>query len=174
MARKNKSVGERMRERRLALREQLWPDLDEKELWLRQKKEVKGFVTIPRTLPIFMRIMDELSNGKPLSSTYFDLWARSHDEGFAEVENPRGAAFSAGFGGQRAESTWASRIRILEELGFIKTVAGAKSKYQYVLLLNPYKVVKALNAKKQVQNRSWIALFERAQEIGATELTGAA
>lgn len=170
MARKYKTVGERMAERRLALREQLWPGLDEKDLWLRKKREVKGFTTIPRTLPIHMRIMDDLSNGRPVSSTYLDLWARSHDEGYAEVGNPREAAYAAGFSSQRAESTWRTRIRVLEQLGFIKTVAGPNSTYQYVLILNPYKVVKSLNDAGRVQKGSWIALFNRAQEIGATDL----
>lgn len=169
MARTSKTIGARMAERRLALREELWPDLNEKDLWLR-KRGVKGFTTIPRTLPIFMRIMDELACGKPVSSTYLDIWARSHDEGFAEVDKPREAAFSAGFGGQRAEGTWAARMRLLEELGFISTISGPNGKYQYVLILNPYKVVKAHKDAGRVQKNSWIAVFGRAQEIGATEL----
>ena len=61
------------------LRQKLWPNVPVELLW---KKESKGFTSIPRTLPIFFEIMDSLSNGKPVSRVYFELWCRAFDEHF--------------------------------------------------------------------------------------------
>ena len=72
--RKQKSQVEK---KMLELRNKLWPELDEGDLW--KWKDSKGWINIPRTIPLISRIMDTLSTGKPVSSTYLDLWCRSHD-----------------------------------------------------------------------------------------------
>src|ERR1700690_3797464 len=100
----------------LKMREELWPKLDDNDLWLR--KIQTGYTTIPRPMPMILRIMDDLSNGKPVSAIYFALWCRVWDECLVTITNPREMAFEVGFTGQRAESVWASRMKILVELGF--------------------------------------------------------
>lgn len=50
--------------RRLELRDQLWPDASS-VVW--NRKEEKGFCTIPRTLPLVMTLIDQLEKGKDAS-----------------------------------------------------------------------------------------------------------
>src|SRR5882672_8579876 len=90
--------------RQLELRKVLWPNAKPEHLWLRAVRD--GFTTIPRTLPLIFHVMDAMSKGKPVSSTYFDLWCRAYDECFVTLNKHREMAFHAGFSGQRAEQTW--------------------------------------------------------------------
>ncbi len=158
-----------MMKRKLDLRNQLWPSLDERRLWLRSHSD--GFVTIPRPLPLFFVLMDGLSKGQPLGSTYADLWSRCFDDCFIEVKSPRMMAFSAGFSGQRAENTWRHRIKKLHELGFIDVRSGPHGPISYILILNPYHVVENLRemAMPGFRQDVYNALLSRAIEIGARD-----
>ncbi len=113
--------------------------------------------------------MDELSNQKPLSKTYLDLWCRGFDECFVTITSPSENAFYAGFTGQRAETTWRDRMRHLAELGFIDAKPGATGDYHYVLLWNPYLVVKELADAGKVPQATFNALCDRMQQIGAKD-----
>jgi hypothetical protein len=74
-----KSVSEMMAEKKLLMRKAYWPEVTDDMMWDRKIKE--GFTTIPRTMPYFYKIMDELADkGKPVSNTYFALWCRAFDE----------------------------------------------------------------------------------------------
>lgn len=117
-----------------------------------------------------LRIMDDLSNAKPLSGTYLSLWCRMFDECVVTISNPRELAFEAGFSGQRAESAWVSRMKILEELGFIDAKEGPAGKYSYVLVWSPYLVIKQHRGAGKVTERKYNALFARAQQVGARDL----
>lgn len=156
----------RMTNKRLKLRKQHWPDITNKELWLR--KETKGFTTIPRGISLIMRIMDSLSLQKPLANTYMTLWCYSSDEMTITIQKPRQMALEAGFSGQRAENTWRERMKKIEELGFIRSIEGATGVFHYVLLLNPYEVVKKLNEneKYDVPSVLYHTLIDRVEEIG--------
>src|SRR5262245_53110390 len=98
-------------ERQLNLRARLWPDVTEDDLWVRTERD--GFSTIPRTMTLVLDIMDDMANGQPVSSTYLELWCRGFDECFVTLSKPREVAFHSGFTGQRAERTWAGRMRLL-------------------------------------------------------------
>ncbi len=156
----------RMTKKRERLRNKFWPKIAEDKLWLRQN--TKGFGTIPRGLSIIMRIMNSLSKGKPLSGTYFTLWCYVFDEMTITIQRPRQMAMESGFTGQRAENTWRGRMKKLEELGFIKTKSGPSGDFHYVLLLNPYLIVKSLeNSKKyDVPEYLYNTLIDRIDEIG--------
>jgi len=160
--------GQKISQKTIILRDELWPSLSDEDLWIRKKR--KGFTTIPRSMPIIMRIMDNLSVGKPVSSCYFPLWCRVFDECLVTINNVNELAFESGFSGQRAEATWMSRMKILKELGFIDIKPGASSAYKYVLIFNPYNVIKKHKRKKKVNEGDYNALFARAQEIGAKDL----
>ena len=164
----NRARARKIIEKNLNLRNQLWPDLDENLLWIRTEK--KGFTTIPRTMPYILQIMDELVSGKPVSKTYLTLWCRVFDESFVEVKSPSEFAFESGFTGERAISVWKTRMKQLKEIGFIDTKSGASGEYNFILLFNPYVVIKNLKEKKSISERFYNALFARSQEIGATDL----
>jgi hypothetical protein len=162
---RNQKIGEK----RTELRKRIFPDVAETELWLRQRST--GFTTIPRALPLLLTLMDRLSKGKPVSGTYFELWCRMYDDCFLNLK-PREMAFHAGFSGQRAEQTWAERMRILEKLEFIKTQPGPEGDLSFAVVLNPYKVIKRHFKMKAVglDTASLHALTQRANEIGAKDL----
>lgn len=158
----------RMSNKRLKLRQQHWPNINNDDLWLRS--ETKGFTTIPRGISIIMRIMDSLSLQKPLSNTYMALWCYSYDEMTVTITKPRQMALESGFTGQRAENTWRERMKKLEELGFIRSAKGFSGDFHYVLILNPYSVAKTLNESEQysVNPVLYNTLLDRMDEIGET------
>lgn len=160
--------GKRISEAKLQLREKLWPNLDEKKLWSRKQK--KGFTTIPRTMPIILKIMDVLSKGKPVSATYLALWCHVFDENMVVIPNPNDMAYEVGFGGKRAESTWLSRMKILHKLGFIDCKEGPSGDFHYVLIWNPYAVIAELHASGKIDQLQYRVLYHRSQTIGADDL----
>lgn len=157
-------------QRQLALRDQLWPGLAETSLWSRHASD--GFTTIPRTLPVLMVIMDSLSKGKPVSSTYFDLWCRTFDDSFVVLNRPKEMAFNSGFSGQRAEQTWHERVRKLQALEFIDVKPGPSGPLSYALILNPYQIARKHHELNTPGMREdlYNALIARAAEIGAHDL----
>ena len=164
------------KENTLQMRKHLWPDLQESDLWLREDRTRKGYTTMPRTIPLFMNLISDVSKhvtgGKamPAGRSYLVLWCRVFDEGFLKIDNEAAAALEAGYSGERNVTTWREHMRALKELGFIDYKEGPAGPFQYVLIFNPYRVVKALNAKGWVQQSSYTALFQRATDIGATDL----
>jgi hypothetical protein len=156
--------------RQLELRERLWPRLDTKWLW--HRKERDGFITMPRSMPLILSVMDDLSQGQPVSSTYLDLWCRTFDECFVTLSKSKEMAFHAGFTGQRAERTWRGRMKILADLGFIDIQPGPSGEMSYALVKNPYLVIKRLKEAGEtgVRKDKYNALVQRCLEIGETSL----
>jgi len=158
----------KIQRQKLSLRASLWPELNEADLW--HYKKTDGWLTVPRAMPLLLRIMDNLSKGKPVSSAYFDLWCRTFDESFVIVNKAREMAFYSGFTGERAERTWASRIKTLEDLGFIGIKDGPNGPISYVLIYNPYRVIRGHYAAGHVPQGTYNALKQRLIEIGAQDL----
>ena len=155
--------------KKMMQREQLWGNEISNKLWDRTTQV--GFTTIPRTMPIILQIMDDLADkGKPVSVTYFNLWCRVFDESFIEIKSNEELSFEAGFSGQRAVSTWRQRMKKLVELGFIDAKPGASGEYNYVLIFNPYLIIKNNHLEGKIQEHKYNALFGRAMDIGATDL----
>lgn len=158
----------------LAMRKQIWPHITDEHLWLRTDRD--GFTTIPRTMPLFMELIADASKrvtaGKsvPAGKAYLVLWCRVFDEGLVKIEVEAAAAKEAGYTGERNVTTWREHLRVLKELGFIDYAGGLAGPCQFVLLLNPYHAVKALHTKGWVQQDAYTTLFQRAQEIRATDL----
>jgi len=153
---------------KMALRSSLWPTLDDKFLWMRERSD--GWLSVPRAMPLLMQLMDNLSKGKPVSSAYFDLWCRTYDDSFIVGNKAREMAYFSGFTGERAERTWASRIRILADLGFIDVAEGPNGPISYLLIYNPYKVVKAHYKAGRINEAGFNALRQRMIEIGAQDM----
>ena len=153
-------------EKAKALRDNCWPGLDDALLW--NRKLVKGFTTIPRTMPLVMNIIDALTKNKPAGLVYFVLWCRTFDESLLVIDNPMTLAFEAGFSGERALNTWKDRMRSLVDLGFIAAKEGPTGPHHYVLLYNPHKVV--WNLKDRIQEGTFRELQTRAIAIGASDM----
>jgi hypothetical protein len=155
--------------KQLAQRELLWPGSGP-GLW--HRKAHKGFATIPKTMPIILQIMDGMSNGKPLSSTYLGLWCETWDNSMVNASKPTEMAHAAGFTGQRATYTWQGRINLLKELGFIDVKAGRSGPISHILLWNPHYVIRYHHGQKTpgLIDANFNALLERALEIGANDM----
>jgi hypothetical protein len=155
-----------------ALRAELWPNIETMHVWNRQTSD--GYSTMPRTISQLGAIGDALSGkGKPVMQTYLELWCRVYDDGFVNLSRQQEIAFASGFSGQRAVATWRERMKRLHELGFIDIKEGPSGPYSYALIINPYWVVAShkKNGTKNFPQDRYVALFERALEIGATDLT---
>ena len=168
MVEENKKRRSKVARQKLALRHSLWPKLDDKRLWMRERSD--GWLSVPRALPLLLQIMDNLSKGKPVSSTYFDLWCRTFDDSFVVANKAREMAFFSGFTGERAERTWASRMHILAQLGFIDIAEGPNGAISYVLIYDPYQVVGKHFEAGAINAATYNALKQRMIEIGAQDL----
>jgi hypothetical protein len=62
MAEESKKRRTKIARQKLALRDSLWPKLDEDRLWRREISD--GWLSVPRAMPLLMQIMDNLSKGK--------------------------------------------------------------------------------------------------------------
>jgi hypothetical protein len=164
-----KNISKKIAEKTLALRQKLWPEISVDMLWHRKRNT--GYTTIPRSMVYIMQIMNSLSSGKPLGQTYLSLWCHTYDECMVTIANPKIMAFESGFTGQRAESAWSSRMKSLLELKFIDAKPGAAGPYNYVLILNPYSVIKKLKDQhKPIPENIYNALLQRMKDIGANDL----
>lgn len=155
--------------KQLEQRNLLWPS-PEPYLW--NRKANKGFTTIPKTMPLVLQIMDDLSNGKPLSSTYLGLWCGTWDNSMVNVSKHDEMAHSAGFSGQRAAYTWAGRMKQLHDLRFIDIKPGKSGPISHVLIFNPHLVIRWHHAQKTpgLSEGMFNALIDRALEIGAKDV----
>lgn len=167
--RQTKQRASKMSTRTLKIRKQLWPKLDEALLW--NRTTAKGFTTLPRTMPHICEILDDLGGkGTPLSKVYLSLWCRVFDEALLEIKSYADLAYEAGFSGQRAVTLWKQRMSSLVDLDFVLAKEGTGGQYDYILLLNPYDIIKKHYEAGKIQEQKYNILFNRALEIGATDL----
>lgn len=159
-------------QKQLDQREALWPN---SEPWLWHRKVHDGFTTIPKTTPLILQIMDEMSKGKPLSATYLGLWCATWDNSFVNISRPQEMAHAAGFSGQRAEYTWSARMKLLHEFKFIDIKPGRSGPITHVLIWNPHHVIRDHHEKGTLGlvEATYNMLLERALEIGAKDMTEA-
>ena len=167
-----KRAGSAIRLKNMALRDHLWPG---NAIWLWDRNAHKGFTTIPKTMPLILKIMDEMTKGAPVSSTYLALWCSTWDNSFVTLSKPGDLAVASGFGGQRGEHTWLGRVKKLQELGFITVKAGKSGPMSHALIFNPHWVIRYHHDRKTpgLMEASYTALLELALEVGANDmLTG--
>jgi hypothetical protein len=155
--------------RQLALRDQLWPAAST-NVWHRSTN--KGYTTIPKTMPMILKIMDEMTKGAPVSSTFLTLWCSTWDNSFVTLSKVGEMANASGFGGQRGEHTWASRMRRLHELNFIDIKAGRAGPMSHAIIWNPHFVIRWHHQQRTpgLSEASYTALLEWALEIGAKDV----
>lgn len=142
-----------------------FPDVPDAWKWTR--KTNNGFITIPRTLPIAMQVIDAQSKGQPAGHVLFCLWARSPDHAVITIENTATFAAEAGFLGERAVDTWRRRMKKLRELSFIATKPGASGEFHYVMLINPNAAIEWMRRNGLVQDGLYGRFIERLAETGA-------
>lgn len=142
-----------------------FPGTDPRHMWGRKSND--GYTTMPRTMPIVMQAVDDVTKGKPPGHVLFSLWARSPDNPLLMIENPATFAAEAGFRGERAVDTWRKRMKRLRELSMILTKPGASGEFHYVLLMNPNTGVEWMRGHGLVQDELYGRFLDRMAEIGA-------
>ena len=115
-----------------------------------------------------MQIADSFAKGTPVSSTYLDLWCRCYDEGFVRLDQPHEMAVAAGFMTSRGPQIWATRLDLLQRLGFIRLAPGAQGPRSFALIFNPYLIVRS--KKAEIEPRLYNALLSQAVAIGGQRL----
>jgi hypothetical protein len=78
-------------------------------------------------------------------------------------------SYAAGYPGSRGVRTWKERMRLLENLGFIKVRKGGNQQFKFVLLVHPTIVVQKLRDKGKLDDHWWDSY--RARQIDAKEAT---
>jgi len=166
----SKRANKAIAERNLRLRDSLWPNAAEL-IW--NRKTTAGYTTIPKTIPLILKIMDEMTKGTPVSSTYLTLWCFTWDNGFASLRDRAAMVNAAGFGGQRGDYTWMTRMKKLHELRFIDIKPGKLGPMTNAIIWNPHLVIQWHYAHKSpgLTQASYNALLELAHEIGAKDMT---
>jgi len=150
--------------RRLNLRTRLFPDLREEDLWSRTR--FIGFTSIPRTLSIIVRIIDNLDE-KSSGKVYLDLWCRAFDDYFIDVRDEYEFAYSSGYSGQRAVRTWRERVRVLKENGFIRFTKTPDGRVRHIVLLDPHPVIDQLISEGLLSEEETFAFESHLLAIGA-------
>jgi hypothetical protein len=153
-------------QKREELRDGLWPG-SANLIWSRFTND--GFTTIPRLLPLVMRLIDSLAGKGAPSGVYLDLWTRVYDEGIVKILDEEAYAYSSGYSGTRAVRTWREHVQKLADIGFIKIKPQGSREIAHILLLNPLTVCAELYRAKPlaVTEEWWTAFVQRAVEIGA-------
>lgn len=176
-AAKNKKVSEG----ELNLRNSIFPGA-EKRLWDRTRDQ--GYVTIPKTMPFIVLMLNEMSEkGKPLGDIYQILWTYTwNNNGFVRLGHMADLAFVAGFKGERGERTLRERLRSLEELGFIELKAHGSNPTGFAFVPNPHPIILRLhesnaqgfpanNAKYlPLREETFTAFLVRATDVKAVDV----
>lgn len=173
--------GKAVRSKDLELRDTYFPDAAER-LWDRSKHD--GYATVPKTMPMVMRALDELSKGKPLGQTYFALFCSTWDNGFVRLARSPDLHYASGFTGPRGVRGWQERMKLLEEFGFVELQESGGQKFGLAFLPNPNIVLLNLWEKKKsqgtgpydppalggLQELTMSAFLERAIDVGANDV----
>lgn len=171
--------GEKAKQTNIDLRKVHWADVKDEDIWLLSNEHKRfGFAQVPRTLSLVINIINDIAKKKygkaiPAGKTYFALWLHHYGEGLVRIASEAQIAYEAGYGGQRNVSTFRQHMQVLKEIGFIDFRKGVKGPMHYVLLLNPYNVMKRLRDQKDdtgeklVSDEQYAALVERVNDIGS-------
>jgi hypothetical protein len=137
----NKTTGAEKREK---LRKEYWLNED---AWTGVNE--KGWFRAPRTLPLLLTLMRSKSVSGRVDPTqvYLELLSRHFDGGVIEMTHEADHAYAAGYAGTRAVRSWQERMRLLEELGFIRTKKIGNQRYRYVLIVHPCTAIERLKQK---------------------------
>ena len=176
--------GKAVRSKDIELRDTYFEDAGDR-IWDRTKHH--GFATVPKTMPLLMRALDELSKGKPLGQTYFALFCATWDNGFVRLGRSTDLPYASGFTGPRGVRGWQERMKLLEGFGFVEIRASGDQKFGLAFLPNPNIVLLNLGEKNKAQGKApfepaglgglqeatMSAFLERAIDVGANDVTRA-
>ena len=123
----------------------------------------------PRTTPLVLVLLSDkkLCGKSDAGRVYLELLARHWSTGIVEMASPGEHSYACGYTGTRGVRTWLERMKLLDDLGFIKSQSSGNQQYKYVLLVHPTIAVKALHDKSRISKDWWNTYRQR--QIEATE-----
>lgn len=155
----------------IALRNSMFPDAATR-LWTH--KPFGAFVTIPKTMPFIVRILDEITKGAPVGTVYSTLWTFTWtNDAFIKMGGrEKQIAYACRFTGTRGLRTLNDRLVRLRELGMIETASGDAGDISYVYLPNPhYALLKLLEEPSVTIHKDSLNAFKaRGSNQGAKDL----
>jgi hypothetical protein len=161
---KRAAAASRASKRRRGQRDRLWSDAE--GIVFQSKRG--GWAQMPRTVPLVASLIDQLRAKENAGRLYLTLWSHEYGDGFVEVPDPALIAMEAGYVTNRAERTFAERMRVLSELGFVRTAPLGVRDFGYVLLVDPHQVVCDMRARspESVPPAWWTAFGARCSTAG--------
>lgn len=161
-----RSKGSPRQKKRLARRDEIWPDADS-ETW--KTVEVGWVPVLPRVIPQVAALANHLApkgSGDP-GLVYMDLWFRTDEDSFVRVLRADDMAAGVGFTGGRMKRSWNERMQALEDLGLIRIHRNASTgEIVAALLIHPIKAVQRLMEARVDIPPSWKAAWrERIDEV---------
>lgn len=128
---------------------------------------------IPRTAGMVAEVVIKEAHKKMFGAssgagaTYMTIWLHVMACGVARIDSEEDAAFEAGYGGERAVTTFRRHLRTLKKMGFIDLVES-RGRIKWVLIFNPYQVVKRLHEEGNLTSDTFKAVSDRAMAIGVS------
>jgi hypothetical protein len=166
-ARKRKTLTEYAKE----IRGLHWPAVTDDQVW---SSEAGGFAIVPRTAGMVAEVVIREAHKKMFNAssaagtTYMTVWLHSQSNGVARIESEEDAAFESGYGGERGVTTFRRHLRTLKTMGFIDFIEESRGRVKWVLIFNPYQVVKKLHDAGHLDSQTFRAVSERAMGIGVS------
>lgn len=142
-----------LQERREKIKEEYWSD---EIAWTGDRPEM-GWFRAPRTLPLILMLLSskKVSDNSDPSGVYLELLARHRDTGIVQMSTEADHSYAAGYPGPRGIRTWQERMKLLEKLGFIKTIRGGNQTYKHVMLVHPAIALKKLQEEGKIEKTWW-------------------
>jgi hypothetical protein len=166
-ARKRKTLTEYAKD----IRELHWPSVSDDQVWA---SEAGGFAIVPRTAGMVAEVVIREAHKKMFSTssaagtTYLTVWLHSQASGVARIDSEEDAAFESGYGGERGVTTFRRHLRTLKTMGFIDFIEESRGRVKWILIFNPYQVVKKLHDDGHLDRQTFRAVSERAMGIGVS------
>ncbi|QHJ01753.1 hypothetical protein GT347_27235 (plasmid) [Xylophilus rhododendri] len=153
------------------IRELHWPTVTGDQVW---SSETGGFAMLPRTAGMVAEVVIREAHKKMFKAssaagtTYITVWLHAQACGVARIDSEEDAAFESGYGGERGVTTFRRHLRTLKAMGFIDFVEESRGRVKWILIFNPYQVVKKLHEEGNLTTPTFRAVSERAIGIGVS------
>jgi len=148
-----------------------WPTVTDAQVW---SSEAGGFAIMPRTAGMVAEVVIREAHKKMFKTssaagiTYMTVWLHSQASGVARIDSEEDAAFESGYGGERGVTTFRRHMRTLKTMGFIDFVEESRGRVKWILIFNPYQVVRKLHEDGHLETQTFRAVTERAMGIGVS------
>lgn len=146
-----------------------FPAVKDEDVWDRDRG---GWASLPRPIGLVANVVikeahkTKYQTSSAAGTTYTTVWLHYQGHGMSRIESEPDAALESGYGGERGITTFRRHMRVLKELGFIDFQEETRGRVKWVLIHNPYQVVKQLYGAGYITKMTYSMMLERADAIG--------